>query len=134
MKREKIRELTMQIIFQMDVTGNFDYEKILMVSENEPVLKNDRVISFLYIIREHIKDIDRIIIENIDSWKIDRLAKADLAILRTAVAEMFYMDDIPEPVSINEAVELAKKYGDEKSAPFVNAVLGKISRNRSAYE
>lgn len=134
MKREKIRELTMQVIFQMDVTGNFDYEKISMVSENEPVLKNDRVISFLYIIREHIKDIDRIIIENIDSWKIDRLAKADLAILRTAVAEMFYMDDIPEPVSINEAVELAKKYGDEKSAPFVNAVLGKISRNRSAYE
>jgi len=134
MKREKIRELTMQVVFQMDVTGDFNYEDVSVISENEPIMKNERVISFLGIIRDHIKDIDRIILENIDSWKIDRLAKADLAILRVAVGEMFFCDDIPESVSINEAVELAKKYGDEKSSAFVNAVLGKISRNRSSYE
>lgn len=118
----------------MDVTGDFNYEDVSVISENEPIMKNERVISFLGIIRDHIKDIDRIILENIDSWKIDRLAKADLAILRVAVGEMFFCDDIPESVSINEAVELAKKYGDEKSSAFVNAVLGKISRNRSSYE
>lgn len=134
MKREKIRELTMQVVFQMDVTGDFNYEDVSVISENKPIMKNERVISFLGIIRDHIKDIDRIILENIDSWKIDRLAKADLAILRVAVGEMFFCDDIPESVSINEAVELAKKYGDEKSSAFVNAVLGKISRNRSSYE
>ena len=67
--------------------------------------------------------------ENLDKWSIDRIAKTDLAILRTAVAEMLYVDSIPVSVSINEAVNLAKKYGDDRSYAFINSVLGKISRS-----
>ena len=73
--------------------------------------------------------VDKKIEDNLDNWKFDRIAKADLAILRTAVAEMLYVDSIPVSVSINEAVNLAKKYGDERSYKFVNSVLGKIAKS-----
>ena len=78
----------------------------------------------------HAEEIDRIIEENANGWKLSRLARADLAILRLAVAEMKYLeeDDVPDAAAINEAVELAKKYGDDSSAKFVNGLLGKVSR------
>ena len=100
MDRRIIRENIMQFVYQMDVTDNFDYEQLTCVEEAE----------------------------NIDNWDINRLPKADLAILRTALAEILYVDSIPANVSINEAVELGKIYGDERSYAFINSVLGKINR------
>ena len=131
MTREAIREQTMQIIFQMDIAGVFDYTKLNPIEENIKVLKKDQTINTLEIIKNHIKDIDAIISENIDSWAIDRIAKTDLAILRNAVAEIIYLDNIPNSVAISEAVNLAKKYGDEKSYAFINSVLSKINKNNA---
>jgi N utilization substance protein B len=65
-----------------------------------------------------------------ENWKIERIAKVDLAILRLSIGEIMYMD-IPVSVSINEAVELAKKFGTDDSAKFINGVLGKVSREMS---
>lgn len=62
------------------------------------------------------------------SWKLERMPKTDLAVLRVAVCEMCFLQSIPEAVSINEAVELAKTYGTEDSARYINGILGKISR------
>lgn len=128
MTREEIREQTMQIIFQMDVAGEFDYEKLIPIEENIKILKKSQALDTLNAIKIHIAEIDEAIKTNIDNWAIDRLAKTDLAIIRNAVAEMLYIDSIPNSVSINEAVNLSKKYGDEKSYAFVNSVLSKINK------
>jgi len=129
MTREEIREKTMQMVFQMDVNGEFDYEKLNPIEENQNILAKKQAIATLEAIKANISEIDKVIFDNLDKWKPERVAKTDYAILRTAVAEMLYVEDIPNGVSINEAVNLAKKYGEEKSYAFVNSVLSKINKN-----
>lgn len=75
-----------------------------------------------------IDEIDDFINEISDSWKTARMGKVDLNILRLALYEMIYDDDIPTGVAINEAVELAKQYGGEESGSFINGLLGKAAR------
>lgn len=128
MDRRVIRENIMQLVFQMENSGNFDFEDQSIIEESAKPLKQKQAKEILAAMREHIYDIDQLISDNIDKWDIDRLPKTDLAILRTALAEICYIDSIPANVSINEAVELAKKYGDDRSYAFVNSVLGKIYR------
>ena len=123
MDRRIIRENIMQFVYQMDVTDNFDYEQLTCVEEAEKALKQNQATDTLNAIRDHISEIDKLISKNIDNWDINRLA-----ILRTALAEILYVDSIPANVSINEAVELGKIYGDERSYAFINSVLGKINR------
>ena len=77
---------------------------------------------------ENLEEIDEKISANLKSWKISRISKVSLAILRLAVFEMLYMEDIPQGVSINEAVELAKKYSTQDDASFINGVLGALSK------
>ena len=79
-------------------------------------------------VRENKAEIDRIIDENTEGWDTSRMGKVELTVLRLAVYEMLFDDDIPAGVAINEAVEIAKKYGQENSGSFVNAILGKIMR------
>lgn len=129
MTREDIREKTMQIIFQMDVNQEFDHEKLTPIEENIKVLNKKQSMQILDAVRDHIEEIDQLIRDNLNNWNFDRLARTDLAILRTSVAEMLYCEDIPRSVSINEAVELAKKYGDERSYAFINSVLSKIDKS-----
>lgn len=129
MTREELREKTMQMIFQMDVNQDFDYTHLIPISENEKALSKAQVICTLEAVKEHIDDIDKAISSNLENWTIDRVAKADLAIMRNAVAEILYCDNIPNEVSVNEAVELAKKFGDDKSYAFVNSVLSKVIKN-----
>ncbi|MCQ2562957.1 MAG: transcription antitermination factor NusB [Mogibacterium sp.] len=136
MKREDIREKTMQIVYQMDITGDFDVADLSIVDENVKAAGKKQAAETLAAVQDHHEEIDNIISENLDNWTLERIAKTDLAILRTAVAEMLYVESIPVRVSINEAVDLAKKYGDERSYAFINSVLGKVSRslNDSAKE
>ena len=129
MKREDIREKTMQLVYQMDITGDFEVADLSIVEENVKAAGKKQAAETLAAVQDHHEEIDKIISDNLDSWALERIAKTDLAILRTAVAEMFYVESIPVGVSINEAVELAKKYGDERSFAFINSVLGKISRS-----
>lgn len=127
MNRETIREKTMQMIYQMEVTGNFDYSELNVMDEDLNILNKDQAVKTLNAIKDNIDEIDEVIASSLDKWSFDRISKTDLAIIRTAVCEMKYIDSIPQAVSINEAVRLAKKYGDEKSYKFVNSVLGKIA-------
>ena len=80
----------------------------------------------------HLAEIDEVIAQNATGWSFERIAKVDLSILRLATYEILFVDRIPEGASINEAVELGKKYGGEKSAKFINGVLGAIARSDSA--
>lgn len=129
MNRDEIREKTMQLIFQMDVADEFDFEKLTPIEENVKIIGKKQAIATLTAIRDHIKDIDIILSNNLDKWSLDRVAKTDLAILRNATAEMLYVEEIPNKVAINEAINLAKKYGDEKSYAFINSVLSKVERS-----
>ena len=76
-----------------------------------------------------LKEIDEIIETKAKSWTIDRIAKMDLPILRVAIFEIKHREDIPVGVSINEAVELAKKFGSDDSAKFINGLLGQVVEN-----
>ena len=134
MKREDIREKTMQLVYQMDITGDFDVEDLSVVEESSRVMGKRQAEETLQAVSAHHEEIDAMIAENLDRWTIDRIGRTDLAILRTAVAEMMYIDSIPHGVSINEAVDLAKKYGDERSYAFINSVLSKISRRLGSGE
>ncbi|MDD4503494.1 MAG: transcription antitermination factor NusB [Clostridiaceae bacterium] len=77
---------------------------------------------------EKLQHIDQLIQNNITGWTKERIAKVDLAILRLALYEILFRDDIPDSVAINEAIEIAKKYSTDESSGFVNGVLGKIIR------
>lgn len=129
MNREVIREKTMQMIYQMEIAGKFDYSELNVMEEDMNILNKKQALEALTAVKEHIAEIDEKIASNIDNWSFDRISKTDLAILRTAVCEMMFMDSIPKAVSINEAVKLSKKYGDEKSYKFVNSVLAKIDKS-----
>ena len=78
-------------------------------------------------IEKVLEEIDAALNHASDNWKVSRMGKVEVSIMRLAVYEMKYEDDIPVSVAINEAVELAKKYGGDESAGFVNGVLAKIA-------
>ncbi len=80
---------------------------------------------------EKTKEIDEIISQNLDSWDIKRVGKPELTIIRLAVYEMYYDASIDIPIAINEAVELAKVYGDDKADKFVNGVLATIYKKKN---
>ena len=119
----------MQLVYQMDMTGDFEVADLSIVDENVKAAGKKQAAETLAAVQDHHEEIDKIITDNLDNWTLERIAKTDLAILRTVVAEMLYVESIPVRVSINEAVDLAKKYGDERSYAFINSVLGKISRS-----
>ena len=127
MNRKEAREYTMQALFQMEAQRDFeepDLEKYL--SREELGKQKTYVESLLRAVSENIRGVDEIISQCSEGWPPARMSKMDLAIIRVAAGEIIFMEDIPRAVSINEAVELAKKYGTEHSPQFVNAVLGKI--------
>ncbi len=95
-----------------------------------PTLDKAFIESELNGIRKNLEQIDNIINEYCVGWSVSRISKIDLAILRLAVYEIMFRDDIPDGVCVNEAVELAKKYSHSKSPSFINGVLGNILNNK----
>lgn len=124
MKRHAAREKAFQILFQLDM-NDFNPEKATKdFLESEPV--DDFLNALVQGVTKYKEEVDQLISEHIIKWSIDRIALVEKTVLRIAAFEIRYMDDIPTNVSINEAVELANTYGDEKSGKFVNGVLSKI--------
>ncbi len=80
-------------------------------------------------IKDKIPELDRLLNENTEGWDTTRMGKVELAVLRLGAYELRYDDDIPNGVAINEAIEIAKKYGQESSGGFVNAILAKIMKS-----
>lgn len=147
MTRRTAREILIKIFYQADVNGDSDtseytarlehaddFREYLDTCGNEdaqdiasPGDQLDFIKSVCFSWDMHREEIDSAIEKYSINWKLERMARMDLAILREAAAEIMYIDDIPAAVSINEAVELAKLYGTEKSTKFINALLGKIA-------
>src|SRR5690554_5187883 len=130
MGRKQAREGTMKLIYQMEINEDFSDETISLFFENFPFdqSEKDYILDAIAKIKENKEYIDTKIKNSLVGWNINRLAKIDLAILRIALYEIFHRDDIPIEVSINEAIETAKKYSSEDSYKFINGVLGNIVR------
>lgn len=129
-KRKDTRKNAMELMFQMEIQNDFSDEAIEKFQElNSLTVKQRDYMSLLFRnIEERLEKVDTIIEENAENWRIQRLAKVDLSILRIALIEMFYVEEVPIAVAINEAVSLAKIYGSDNSAKFINGILGTVAR------
>lgn len=127
-KRRKSREFALQILFQLDITKE-DPLKALNCSK-EFFLKNNIYDDFtqklVLGVCDHCKEIDKIIERFSENWRIDRMGVVDRNILRLAVFELLYCEDIPPKVTLNEAIDLGKKFGTEDSGSFINGILDRI--------
>lgn len=126
--RHQAREIAVQFLYQMDINQNSIEDNLANLKEEYPELNltDSFVIDLIYGVNEELDEIDKKVDDNVKNWKIKRMAKVDRNIIRLALYEMLYQSDIPPAVSINEAVELAKSFSNEKSAKFVNGVLGRL--------
>ncbi len=128
--RRRSRELAMQALFYMDMIEKEPEEMIDLFCKNFKPSK--QVLPFLLSLITGVlqsKDVIDGIIEQFSSnWKVSRMAGVDRNILRIAVFELLYMEDIPAKVSINEAIDIGKKYGTEESGAFINGILDSIRK------
>lgn len=132
MSRREIREQIFKLLFQIEFHSAEEIEEQLnrYLEQELPDAEEknlDYIRRKLLDICGHLSDIDGLIDENTTGWKIQRMAKVDLTLIRLAVYEIRYEESIPTGVAINEAVELAKLYGSDESASFINGVLARLA-------
>ena len=133
MKRKRSREIAMELLFSMEISKNSYEQTIESFIENyEMDLKTidlEYIKKVMKSVTDYKEEIDEIIKNSLINWTIERVSKVNLIIVRLAIAEMLYINDVPEVVAINEAIELTKKYSDDKSVSFVNGALDKAFKN-----
>ncbi len=132
------RIIALQSLYQIDIVNSEikdinefidNYSYIETIDEKKPEFldkSKEFAKELINIVIAHIKEIDEIIPRYLKNWQYDRILSVDRNILRLGVAELLYRPDIPYKVTINEAIELAKKFGDEKSGGFINGVLDSV--------
>ncbi|OEC00581.1 antitermination protein NusB [Lysinibacillus sphaericus] len=124
MKRHEAREKALQVLFQLDNTD-------LTVEEAKAHIKGQPTNAFYEKIingtAEHLEEIDAALSQHLEKWSLARLPKIERTVLRLAVYELLYMQETPKRVVLNEAIELCKTFGDDKSSKFVNGVLSKFT-------
>ena len=132
MGRKLAREETMKLLFQMEMNNDYSDDIVeLYIDENEFTHDEEEYIrDAVETIKINLNDIDESIQKYIKGWKIHRLAKVDLSVLRIAVYELTYRKDITMEVTINEAIEICKKYSTDESSKFINGVLGSFVRKK----
>ncbi|MGN0366498.1 MAG: transcription antitermination factor NusB [Suilimivivens sp.] len=132
MSRREMREQLFKLLFRVEFNPREELAQqeafFFEDEENSTEEKENTEISekFNRII-EKLDDIDQLLNDRVEGWDTGRMGKVDLTILRLAVYEIMYDDGVPTGVAINEAVELAKKFGQDSSASFVNGVLAKFA-------
>lgn len=131
MVRRELREHIFKVLFQIEFNETSDMPEHLMLyfeniesasDEDKEYIKNK-----FGAVSGKVEEIDKILNEKTTGWKTTRMSKVDLAVLRLAVYEMKWDDDVPTGVAINEAVELAKRFSGEEGPSFVNGVLAKLT-------
>lgn len=129
MGRRASRESAMKLLYQLEIQKSDRNEQIEMALDNESLSENDKnyIKGIVNGVSEKVEFLDSIIEKKAMGWKINRVSKIDLSILRIGIYEILYRKDIPYSVSVNEAVELAKKYSNEDAGAFVNGLLAKVS-------
>lgn len=130
MTRREVREQVFKMLFRVEFYNQEEMPEQIALCEDDACdwKEKDRTYIFDKVekISEKLEEIDAKINEVSEGWKTGRMGKVDLALIRLAVYEMLYEEDVPAKVAINEAVELAKQYGTDNSPAFVNGVLAKL--------
>ena len=133
MNRVKSREYLLQLAYQMEITSETALETFNSFMENEDISKDDLDLAYiesgLLGIEENKEKLDSLIESQLVKWKLNRISKVNLSILRISTYEILFAEDVPGKVSINKAIELCKKYSDNKSVSFINGVLDKVYKN-----
>jgi N utilization substance protein B len=132
MSRTTAREVTMMMHFSNLLGGEDTPEHIVEKAELTSMLDGEDLLyvsQMLEGVAAHTEELDEYVSRYAKDWTIDRIARVDLSILRVAIYEMLYRkEDVPAGAAINEAVELAKRYGGERSYAFVNGILGSVAK------
>ena len=131
MDRSLAREIAMKMLYAASLGGGETMDEVLEQSEQADTLSgSDKTFleTLVYGVQTRQEELDGVIGQYAQGWALNRLAKVDLTILRMAVYELKYMPEVPVGAAINEAVELAKAYGEDKSAGFINGILGSVAR------
>jgi N utilization substance protein B len=127
-KRRRSREFALQVLYQLDITKQ-DAIKTLAQFRNHffQQEKGDGFEERIVVgVLEHGREIDQLIEQYSENWRLDRISMIDRNILRMAIFELVYCEDIPPKVTLNEAIELGKRYGSEDSGSFINGILDRI--------
>ncbi len=129
MTRREAREQAFMVLFEKIFDEESTISEIVEIAkENELIKINNFAEALLKAVEDNSDEVDSVIEANLQDWTLSRLPKVSLAILRLAVAEIKYIDEVPDGVAVNEAVELAKKYGTSVDASFINGVLGAVAK------
>ena len=133
MSRHKLREQVFKLLFRIEFNYSVEMEEqkelFFTTSDVETTEEESRYIEEKYqAVVDKLDKIDELISSNAKGWSIDRMSKVDLTILRLGVYEMIFDDTIPEDVALNEAIELAKEFGQDQSYSFINGVLAKLHK------
>lgn len=132
-KRRKSREQAFIVLFEKSFNDDMSIDDIVSVAiESEVIVEDKFMDNILKAADENINEIDNEIEKNLKGWSKSRISKVSLALLRLAITEMKYSDDVPVSVSINEAVEICKIYGSDEDKSFINGVLGSVARSSEA--
>jgi len=128
--------VALQVLFQIDV-GQVDPEEVFRRTIEE-FGAPEKALGFsrrlVFGVLEHLSAVDGVISRLSHDWDLKRMANVDKSIMRVALFEILYCDDIPDSVSVNEAIELAKIYSGEESGRFINGILGKVVEDPAAYK
>lgn len=131
MSRRKVREQIFKLLFQAEFHDRDEMETQaeLYFAEEEPTVEEERkkeILAKLSKVIACMDELDEKLEDAVTGWSLKRVGKVELSILRLALFEILYDEDVPDSVAINEAVELAKKYGPEEAPGFINGVLAKL--------
>ncbi len=130
MTRREAREQAFMVLFEKIFDEESTISEIVEIAkENELIKINNFAEALLKVVEDNSEEVDSVIEANLQDWTLSRLPKVSLAVLRLAVAEIKYIDEVPDGVAVNEAVELAKKYGTSVDASFINGVLGAVAKD-----
>lgn len=128
MTRREAREQAFCILFERSFQNETIDEILHAATEARDLIPSEFAQEVAFGVEEHQDRIDGIITEKLKGWSLQRLSKVAVSLLRLSVYEMLYVEDVPTGVSINEAVELAKKYGGKDDPAYINGVLGAVGR------
>ena len=124
MTRKEAREEAFRLLFETEFRMAEEPDAIYALStDNREVAENAYIKAVYFGVREHLEEIDAIIVNHAKGWKPERITPVSRSVIRLSIYEMLYMEDIPTAVSLNEAIELVKKFDDEKMRSFVNGLL-----------
>ena len=133
MTRKEAREEAFRLLFETEFRVDEDPTAIYAASlENREISENDYIKSVYFGVCEHQEELDACMMRHSNGWKPGRITPVSRSVIRLCIYEMLYMNDIPVAVSLNEAIELVKKFDDEKMRPFVNGLLNGVKNEIEA--